>query len=88
MSAGLADARQEGEVRWSRGGRGEESGGGGMAAASGASGVRRQEEEVTVCWAPGPPGRGSGPALTPSLPAQSSRAMSRPCSPSHRRYRN
>lgn len=45
-----------GGVRWRRGGwRGV------MAAAPGASGVQRQEEEVTVCWAPGPPGRGSGP---------------------------
>lgn len=61
---------------------------GGMAAAVGASGVQRQEEEVTVCWAPWPLGRGSGPALTPSLPAHGSRVTSHPSSPSHRHFCN
>lgn len=70
--------------RWV-GGRG---GGEGVAAAVGASGVQRQEEEVTVCWAPWPLGRGSGPALTPSLPAHGSRVTSHPSSPSHHHFCN
>lgn len=75
-----------GVVRWRRGVWREK--GGSMAAAPGASGVQRQEEEVTVCWALKPPGSGSGPALTPSLPAHGSRVTSHPNSPSHHLYRN
>lgn len=80
MSAGLVAVRLE-RRRAEEG----EGGSGGMRRvvelALGASGVQRQKKEVTVCWGPRPLGRGSGPALTPSLPAHGSRVTSLPTAP-------